>query len=385
MRRSFDIRRFCAWLIGMTFLFSGLSKLMDPVGTSYIMKEYFHFFHLSFLDGAAAFLGICLSLLESFTGVLLVTGIFRSATAWVASGMIGFFLLVTLILLLVHPEMECGCFGEGIHLSHFQTFVKNILLALLAAGAWAGRKDHGRPRRKKYVSALISMLSIIVFMIFSLLGLPLQDNTGYAPGNKLLSADSFATTAKTSLKTLFQFEKEGERVSREEPFRPGPGWRFAGMKTELVTEELPAGDLPLTDRDGTEISGLLSDGPVMVISLYDKPGEKKWERLTRTAREAEEAGFQVVMAADKVYYNDYPLYLSDRKTLSTFNRSNGGLTYLYDGEIIAKWSYAFRPDAGKLTEIAGKDYVETASEEDGRRERLLQGFLLYLFAVLMFL
>ena len=51
MRRSFDIRRFCAWLIGMTFLFSGLSKLMDPVGTSYIMKEYFHFFHLSFLDG----------------------------------------------------------------------------------------------------------------------------------------------------------------------------------------------------------------------------------------------------------------------------------------------------------------------------------------------
>ena len=76
MRRSFNIRRFCAWLIGMTFLFSGLSKLTDPVGTSYIMKEYFHFFHLHFLDGAAGFLGICLSLLESFTGVLLVTGIF---------------------------------------------------------------------------------------------------------------------------------------------------------------------------------------------------------------------------------------------------------------------------------------------------------------------
>ena len=385
MRRSFDIRRFCAWFIGMTFLFSGLSKLMDPVGTSYIMKEYFHFFHLHFLDGAAGFSGICLSLLEAFTGVLLVTGIFRSATAWIASGMIGFFLILTLILLLAHPEMECGCFGEGIHLSHFQTFVKNILLALLAAGAWAGRKDHGRPRKKKYVSALISMLSILVFMIFSLLGLPLQDNTDYAPGNKLLSADPYATVAETSLKTLFHYEKEGERVSREAPFRPGPDWRFAGMTTQLVTEEHPSEDLPLTDREGTEMSGLLSDGPVMVVSLYGKPGPRKWAKLTRTAREAQDAGFEVVMVADEVYYNDHPLYLADRKTLSTFNRSNGGLTYLYDGEIIAKWSYAFRPDAGKLREIAGKDYVETASEEDGRRERLLQGFLLYLFAVLMFL
>lgn len=92
-----------------------------------------------------------------------------------------------------------------------------------------------------------------------------------------------------------------------------------------------------------------------------------------------------MIVSDQAYYNDYPCYLSDKKTLSTLNRSNGGVTYLQDGEIIGKWSYAGRPDEEELEEIAQKDSIETITEMESSDNRSYQAFMLYLFAVLLLL
>lgn len=383
MRIHIDFRRIFAWILGLVFVYSSISKLMDPVGTSYIMKEYFHFLHLSFLDGAAKSLGVLFSLLEAILGIALTTGIFRRVTVWATSILLGFFLLLTFALLWFNPTMDCGCFGESTHLSHFDTFVKNVILVLLALCAWAGKKNFGQPKLRKYFAAGISLTAVLIFTVLSLTGLPLRDYTDYADGHKLRSADPYATLRKTQRTTMFYYEKDSVRQGFDRPFRPDSTWRYVGMKEELKTWEVPAPDLPLSDSEGTPVEGLLIDGPVMVVSMYERPGERKWEKIRQFAQDAEAAGFSCVLVADERYYNDFPLYLSDKKTLSTFNRSNGGVTFLYDGEIIAKWSYTFRPDDRDLRELIRKDYIEIYADINGARERRMQGFTLFLVAVLL--
>ena len=383
MSIKIDYRRIFAWILGLVFVYSSISKLMDPVGTSYIMKEYFHFLHISFLDGAALAFGVLFSLSEAILGIALTTGIFRRITVWATCILLGFFLVLTFALLIVNPTMDCGCFGESTHLSHFDTFAKNIILALLAVCAWAGKKDFGKPKPRKYFAAGISLTAVLIFTVVSLVGLPLRDYTDFASGNKILSADPYATLRKAQRTTMFYYEKDSLRQGFDRPVRPDSSWRFAGIKQKIRTWDEPAADLPLYDSEGITVDGLLIDGPVLVVSLYEKPGEKKWGNICQFARDAQEAGFTCVVAADERYYNDFPLYLSDAKTLSTFNRSNGGVTYLYNGEIIAKWSYTFRPDRQELEEMMQKDYVEILADINGARERRLEGFSLFLLAVLL--
>lgn len=383
MKLNFGFRRIFAWVLGWVFVFSGVGKLSDPVGTSYVMKEYFHFLPLSFLDGAALPLGVLFSLFESFLGIALTTGIFRRFTAWATGILLTFFLILTFSLLVANPTMDCGCFGESVRLSHFDTFVKNVILALLAVCAWAGKKNLGEPKIRKYFAAGISAAAVLVFTAFSLVGLPLRDYTDYADGRKLLSADPYATLRKSSRQTTFYYEKDSLRQGVDRPVRPDSSWRFSGMKYERKVWEVPAADLTLRDAEGVEVDGLLIDGPVMVVSLYDRPGETKWKNIRQFALDAQAAGFSCVVVADEPYYSDFPLYLSDKKTLSTFNRSSGGVTFLYDGEIIAKWSYAFRPDIERLHEIKQKDYIEIYADISSSRERWAQGFRLFLIATLL--
>ena len=337
-RHRFNVRRFCAWLIGLVFLFSSVFKLMDPVGTAYIVQAYFHFFHLSFLDGIARGVGILLSLTEGVVGVALVTGVLRKITAIAASALIGFFFLLTLILWIANPEMDCGCFGEAVHLTHAWSFYKNGILALLAAAAWVGNGRLGGTRRVKYVSAVVGTLSLLVFCVLSNIGVPLKDFTDYAQGARIQAADEFSPSV-----------------------------------------------LPLRTRDGVEADQEAAYGSVMTLSFYDRPSGRKWEAAQRFAAEAEAAGFTPLILCAESWFDDYPYFLSDRKILSTFNRSNGGASYLYDGEIVAKWSWAFRPSASSLQEIAAQDYVETAIGTSSSRDRHFEGFLLYLLAVLMLL
>ena len=383
MRLSIGFRRIFAWVLGLVFVYSGVSKLADPVGTSYIMKEYFHFLHLSFLDGAALPLGVLFSLLEATLGITLTTGIFRRVTVWATSILLGFFLILTFALLWVNPTMDCGCFGESVHFSHFDTFAKNIILVLLALCAWVGKKNFGQPKIRKYFAAGISMTAVIVFTIFALIGLPLRDHTDFADGHKLLSADPYATLRKSQRQTMFYYQKDSVKQGFDRPVRPDSSWRFVEMKRERVTWEVPAADLTLRDSEGVEMDGLLIDGPVMVVSVYERPDEKKWGKIRQFALDAQAVGFTCVVVADEPYYSDFPLYLSDKKTLSTFNRSSGGVTFLHDGEIIAKWSYLQRPDEEELHEMKQKDYIEIYADINSARERWAQGFRLFLVAALL--
>ena len=130
------LRRFCAWTVGIVFTISGILKLMDPVGTGLLMGEYFQFLHIGFMRRLGIAAGMFFSFLETFTGIALVTGVWRKAAAVSASVLTALFTLLTILLAAFDPPMDCGCFGEVLHLTHLQSLLKNIVLDLLLVFAF---------------------------------------------------------------------------------------------------------------------------------------------------------------------------------------------------------------------------------------------------------
>ena len=115
------LKRFCGFITGFVFFIGGILKLMDPAGTGLIMGEYMDFLHLKFLGFAAKPLGTAFALAETVIGTALITGVWRKTAGVAAMAFQGFFTLLTLALVIFNPQMDCGCFGEAIHLTHMQT------------------------------------------------------------------------------------------------------------------------------------------------------------------------------------------------------------------------------------------------------------------------
>ena len=179
------IRRLCSVLLGLVFFTAGMLKLMDPVGSGLIVDEYLKFLHMGWLGFASKPIGVALALVEALTGAALLAGVWRKQVALVTSFLTVAFTILTLQLLIVNPEMDCGCFGEAIHLTHLQTFIKNLVLCLLCIGAFLPARDYGRNRKSKVVAFSLAAVAILLFTVHSLISIPLMDFTEFAPGVSL--------------------------------------------------------------------------------------------------------------------------------------------------------------------------------------------------------
>ena len=381
------LRRFAAILIGLVFLASGLLKLLDPVGTSLIVTEYFKFFHVGFLQGIALPLGMGLSLLEAVVGTALVTGVFRKLTAAVASLMIVFFTAITVILWLANPEMDCGCFGEAIHLTHAQTLVKNLVLLALALIAFLPFQNFGVPGKGKYVAFFIALPSLVFALWYNWRHLPMIDFTEFAPGAELFASLDNDYEEMDGKVPTFIYERNGQRGSFSLDNLPDSTWTFVAVDTLsrsglYKTAAKPV--LSFRDADGTYHDEDAVLGKVMVFSVYD-PEKADWDRIRMQAAEAHTAGATPLIltvpgenAPQDVYYADY-------KPLITMNRANGGAVYFDNGELIAKWSPKDVPEGEKLGKFLKRDPVDVSTDFTVKRRIKAQGFSVYLLALLMLL
>ena len=349
-----SFRRFCALLIGLVFLVSGLLKLMDPVGTGLKMVEYFKFLHLDFLIPAGKAAGTALSLLEALIGAALVSGIARKVAAVIVLVLIVFFTGLTLALYLIDPDMDCGCFGEAIHLTHLQSLLKNAVLLVLALIAFIPLGDGYNARNpKKWGFALVS-LAIVAFMVYSLRSLPMIDFTAYSRGTQILS---------------------GAVGSSEE--------------SDALPEDLAI--LSFSDVFGEYCDDLASQGEVLVLSVYEpeKLDSLSWDRLAGTVNDAFVCGIRPLLltpGADGVPMTlGECLYFADYKTLLTLNRSNGGATYLADGLIVDKWTLRKLPSGEKLSALLSSEPMEEAASASNRGRFTFQGGLLLCAALLILL
>src|SRR5882757_1084961 len=118
-------------LVGLLFIFSGLIKINDPLGFSYKLEEYFEVFHITFLNGFALSLAIILCALEIILGFALLIGVRAGSVAWGLLLLIIFFAFLTFYSAFFHVVETCGCFGDAIPLTPWQSFSKDLVLLLL--------------------------------------------------------------------------------------------------------------------------------------------------------------------------------------------------------------------------------------------------------------
>ena len=394
------MKRFCGFATGAVFFLGGIMKLMDPVGAGLVMKEYLAFLHVGFMDFAAKHLAEAFSLLETLLGAALMTGVWRRSVAVAAMILQGFFTLLTLLLLIFNPEMDCGCFGEAIHLTHLQTFLKNIVLSVLLVLYTFPKKALGRPLKKKYMTFSVVSIAVLLFSAYSWIHIPLVDFTDYKP-TVSLQAGKPASATEDVYEAVFIYEKDG--VLREFGLEdlPDSTWTFVSTETILKNaEETSDVGLSFYDSDGKYHDEKATQGKVMVVSVYDiDMSRAKWNRVAAFVQRAEGAGFNTILLTaatpeemQKKFYLlpeqtaeilDPVLYFSDYKTLVTMNRSNGGVTYFSGGFLIRKWARVSMPGIKELDEIQNGDDTETVIWHDTKGSLGLQGFLLGVIAIML--
>lgn len=394
MKKGYNVfRRFCAFVLGAVFLVSGILKLMDPVGSEFIMKSYFSFLHIGFMDFSARFFGVAFALTEAVLGAALMSGVWRKVVGIAVVALTTFFTLLTLVLLIFNPVMDCGCFGEAMHLTHLQTFVKNVILCALCCGAFIPMRELDRPVKVKYVSFALTACSLVALLVYSLVALPLKDYTAFHPGAMLQAAAD--EQYKDFSEPEFIYEKDGVTQAFSLDALPDSSWNF--VDSRIRQDDFAAGTvLTLTDDAGEYCDSLATQGNVLVVSAYKKLSAGRIEGIESLVADARAVGLTpiVLVPSDDVLaaasekraaLEDSLVYYSDYKTLATLNRSNGGATWISDGQIVRKWSYTLRPSREKLSTALAEDPTALALETQSKGSLALQSFLLYIFAVLLLL
>lgn len=362
------LKEFARYGVGALFIFSGIIKVNDPVGTQIKLTEYFEVFSsdiapfFEWFVPAALFLSVFLSVLEVVLGVALIIGYRMRTTAWILLAMIVFFTFLTFYSAYFNKVTDCGCFGDAIKLTPWQSFYKDlILLALIGVIFW--QKDSYKPIFKDWFKGYfgeVKVVGVTAFMtglaIYAINHLPFIDFRTYQVGNHL------PTLMQNSepLRYLYIMEKDGEKIESEEYIS---GAKILG--TELLNPEAEAkiSDLSVWTEDDDFTDALLSGNKLIVIvHQVEKASAKKVDRIRNLTYQNQNfetwiltsSGRETFEAFRHKYQLASPYYFADATVLKTMVRSNPGILLLKDGKVLAKWHYNDTPLVDDIIEILGQ-------------------------------
>lgn len=355
------LRSVCRIVIGLVFIFSGTVKAIDPLGSSYKFHDYFHAFNLGVLNWLSLPLAIILCTAEFISGFSVLTGLRLKTGIWGVMILMVIFTPLTFILALTNPVSDCGCFGDAIHLTNWQTFGKNIILIALAAILFFNRKQIKNlfSTFTEWVIISVTILLFILFSFYNLRYLPVLDFLPYKTDVKI--ADKMIVPEGVMVdeyKTTFTYEKSGVRKEFDLNNYPAndTAWKFVDQKSVIIKKgyQPPIHDFIITSVDGEDITQKVLSNPglslFMVSGKLTDAGKKMMLTGFELGKYCKENGidFYILTASGteevKRYDNGLLFCTVDETTLKTMIRANPGYILLKDGSIIGKWSWANVPE-----------------------------------------
>lgn len=358
-------------VFSLTFLFSGTVKLIDPRGTQYKIEDYGAAFSMSGLlpDGLPLTLACTIAIVEFLMGVYLFFGIRRRLTLSTAICFLLIMTPLTLYLAIKNPVSDCGCFGDALILSNWQTFGKNVVLLVLSIIALRYYKlmPHFVGKRYEWMVALAAFVFAVLFASYNIWRLPVIDFRPYHVGADIRKAWYDDQQNYGEFVTTFIMEKDGVRKEFSLEEYPDSTWTFIDTKTTQTkpSERTGVGDLLIQDAEtGEDITQQIledhawtllliapyiekADDSVMgeLLELYDFCQENspyiKFYCLTSSGEKAIENWKEMTGA-------EYPFCYADAVVLKTMIRSNPGLMLLRDGKVIRKWPSTDLPTPKEL-------------------------------------
>ena len=359
-------------LLALTFIFSGFVKAIDPLGSQYKIAEYLEAVQLSAYipDWAQLILSVGLSAIEFTLGVMLLLAIRRRLASKLSLIMMVVMTLVTLWLTVSNPIQDCGCFGDAIHLTNTQTFIKNLILltAAIILACWPLYQIRFVSKTNQWIAFYFTIVFIVTASTLSLYHLPIFDFRPYYIGQNIKKGMEIPKGAKlTTYKTTFICEKNGvtkEFTENDYPYDDST-WVFKDTHQEILEKgyEPPIHDFSITDeKTGEDLTDsiLTKDGYtfLLIVPVLERADDSNFGEIDAIYEYAKENGYDfygLTASTDKAIKHwrditgaEYPFYTMDGTTLKTIIRSNPGLVLLYKGTIINKWSHNALPKQAEL-------------------------------------
>jgi uncharacterized membrane protein YphA (DoxX/SURF4 family) len=352
-------------------VFSGFVKGVDPLGTAYKLEDYFIAFNWEFFIPSALFFSIVLCTFEFMIGVMLLLNLRMKVASWILLGMMAFFTVLTLNDALYNPVPDCGCFGDAIKLTNWQTFYKNLVLLPLAILVFIYRKKFS-PFTSSGKQWLITLFFVGAFSGFSYMcysHLPVLDFTEWKTGHKLYPENPKPVKYYLTYKNKKSGEVK-EYLSPDYPYNDSiwmANWEFVSQRVEDPNTYYGK-SLIISDTSGNNVTESIIRNPdyQLIVNSYDlsKANRKAFVKLdafcdsayadnipTAVLVSASSADIAQFAKENKLHLD---FYTTDDIVLKTIVRSNPGLLLLKDGVILKKWHYNDFPDYADF-----KKYLET--------------------------
>ena len=317
-------------LLGVTFIFSGTVKAIDPEGTIIKMGDYFTAFGWGHATWSDALLSFAMIAFEFMLGVCVLLGVHRRLSTLGILIFMAIMTPVTLYLALYNPVPDCGCFGDALIITNWQTFYKNIILsaAAIIAFIYCRRLTPCYSNRAHSIVALFAFAFGVAFCYWNYSHLPMVDFRPYKVGANIPKLMEIPADAPQD-EYVFIYQKDG-------------------VQKEFKLEEAPAGDSTWVYVDAR----LVKQGFIPTVSsfdLYNEAGDN-------VAGEILSDEIYPVTASNESQYRewakhtglDIPFLTADDVLLKTIIRSNPGLVLMKQGTILDKWHHNDIPTPNEL-------------------------------------
>lgn len=350
-------------LLGSVFVFSGFVKGVDPLGLQYKLNDYFTAFGIEWMQAVSLFLSFVLSLSEFLIGISLLFNLFTKITAWVSTLFMAFFTCLTFILAIYNPVTDCGCFGDAIILTNWQTFYKNLIFCIPTLLIFVFRNQYLSTLkiRAQFLLALGYSMGFFVVSYYCYVHLPIFDFRPYKVGTYIPDGMKIPNDApRDEYKSTFVYEKDGVKQEFDIKNLPDTTWTWIETKNELVKKgyEPLIHDFSIVSTDGEDITDIVLDYDdyyfVMVSYALEKFNSQHVDAIQKLSSMALSKGIPFIGLTStgkeemdefiKFYNFNFPFYNADEITLKTIIRSNPGIMVLKKGVVAVKWAGSDIPD-----------------------------------------
>lgn len=352
------------FLVGGLFVFSGLVKVNDPVGTAIKFEEYFEVFAADFapffayLVPAALVASVIFSVLEVVLGFAVLLNYRMKTTLWILLGLIVFFTFLTFYSAYFNKVTDCGCFGDAIKLTPWQSFIKDIILLGLILIMLFHRKNFQPFLTGKTADIAVSVVTLvnITGALLAIEHLPYVDFRAYKIGANIPQL----MQPSEALKYKYIMTRDG----KEEEFLNYPtedGYEFKEMILLNPEAQPKITDYSVWNPEGDFTEETFSGTKLMIV-MYDaqKANIEALQEIKKLIGQLPEQVEPIILTAsgEEVFESfrhehqlAIPYYFADATVLKTIIRANPGLVLMQDGVISGKWHYNDVPDIAKIRDL----------------------------------
>lgn len=401
------VKNLCRIIVGIVFIYSGFVKGIDPLGSDYKFTDYFNAFGMGWMNATTLFFSFALSLVEFLIGIALLFNLWVSRMAWGSLLFMAFFTPLTLVLALTNPVSDCGCFGDAMILTNWQTFWKNIILLLLAIMIFMYRKEYksSLPLVGQFSFLALAGAGMLCLSVYCYRHLPVLDFRPYAVGKNITEGmrlpegtepDQYEVTLK------YKNKQTGEVQSFTEenyPWQDTLNWEYESSSERLVKKGYitPIHDLVIEHPTlGNITEEILEDDnhTILAVAYNLTQSDVQYQpAINRLAEYAQEKGIRFygltssserdIETYKKRYHVPYEFCTADEIQLKTMIRSNPGVIILREGTILDKWAGKDVPDVKELQDTDLTAYCVYSREQMQRIYLVYSIILLFFVAYLL--